>query len=526
MNVQRLNKIQHLFILQHLINLSITNNLKYNAKKYYALIFKLKINYMLNIYKLKQSNIKNDTTIKNQGISVKDTKYNPAFSREWYNSVYTFNKNTVKSLPSDDVYVSKLIKMHFNLFSKKLEGKTNIYSIRLRSRRKKVNRVFIAKPEFKHTNDKVIITLYIYNQELLNYEKKLSDLIGLEYLSIFNAKATKNNVNSKDKLHIIKNLYTRFIKEIKHLNTKYLNKENYSLFNVEKFSLLEFVKDLLIKLRLYLQLKKIIHLNKSKFNSIHIFFLRNLLKKVYGKNVEFNIVNLKNYRLNTSIFTQILAIKIKNKRSTPSNNINEIVSRVRLPYGKLITIPYNISNNSKKQNLIIRNTINNNYIKKIPYLELPEDYKVERVTRTNSLNDGLNLPKYTLNKVFIKKLKGDKLNSYLKYIYPKQYLIRSSATEELHIKSRNLENTVLDNIKNKAIGGIRIESAGRLARRISGRAVSFAMQKGTTRNVYSSYKGISSVLLRGNLNNNVDYIKSDYTAKLGSFGIKGWISSI
>jgi len=468
---------------------------------------------MLNIFKLKKSNIKNDITIKKNGEYVKTTNYYPPYSREWYNSVYTFNKNTIKILPNADVYVSKIIKAYFNLFSNKLEKKARVYNTLAKNRIAKVNRIFVGKPEFKHTNDKVIITLYIYNAELISYVNKLKKLRGLNFFNMFETRVTKTKIkHNKPKLHIIKDIYIKFFKQINILNTKYLNKINYSFFNIDKFIALNLIKKMVVKLKLYLHVKKIMHLNRSKFNSIHILFLRNSLRKIYGKNVEFNIVNLKRYHLNSSILTQIIAIKLKREKSKLALLIKNVLNKLNLPYKEKLEIPWNTFNDVNKQNLIVRNQLNNNYVKKIPNVEL----------YVNSLGSH----QFILNKVFIKKVRDDKLNNYLKSLYPKQYLINLSNEKEIYIKSRNLENTVLDNIKNKVISGIRIKSSGRLTKRITGRAVSIMKQTGTIKNVYSSYRGVSSVLLRGNLRHNVDFTKSDYVGNTGSFGLKGWIGSM
>ena len=475
---------------------------------------------MLNIYKQKKSNIKKEIIIKKEGVSVKDINYSPAHSREWVNSIYTFNKNTLKSLPSLDVYASKLIKSYFNLFSSTFEKKAMLYNTNIKNRISKVNRIFVAKPEFKHTNDKVTITLYIYNLELITYLNKMRKIKGLTSLNIFVSKGIKsiNNKmnNNTHKLYIIRDIYTKFLASLNALNVKYLNKGNLSILNMEKLTSLNFIKVILAKLKMYLDIKKLIHLNKSKFNSIHILFLRNSLKKIYGKDVEFNIVSLKRYNINSSILTQILNIKLKKRTTKFSTIMTKILSKVKIPYKTLLHIPLRKPDKWNRQNLIIRNTLSNNYVKKVPMIEL---------SNKDNLNKN-NMDESKLNKVYIKRIKNDNLNNYIKYLYPQQYLINMSAREELYLKSRNLENTVLENMKNKIVSGIRVEASGRLSRRLSGRASYDLKQKGTTRNVYASYKGISSVLLRGDLNYNVDYIKTDYKGVLGSFGLKGWISSI
>lgn len=84
----------------------------------------------------------------------------------------------------------------------------------------------------------------------------------------------------------------------------------------------------------------------------------------------------------------------------------------------------------------------------------------------------------------------------------------------------------MDSIKNKSITGIRIEAAGRLTRRNTAERSIFKLRyKGNLKNMDSSYKGFSSVLLRGHAKSNVQYTKLKSKRRIGSFGLKGWVSS-
>lgn len=53
-------------------------------------------------------------------------------------------------------------------------------------------------------------------------------------------------------------------------------------------------------------------LNQSKFNKLKFLpILTNILTKIIGKKIQYNIVNLKSITLHSDIFTQVLAIKLK-----------------------------------------------------------------------------------------------------------------------------------------------------------------------------------------------------------------------
>ena len=170
-----------------------------------------------------------------------------------------------------EAYASKLIKAYFNSFNSKLEDNIKFYNMRLKHRIFKLNKIFVGKPEFKHTSDKVIITLYVYNSELNYYINKIRKIENPLYKRtiIDNTMVSINDNN----LYTIKKLYTKFLSKISYLNSKYINKYNNGLFNLDKLFVLNLIKKMLIKIRLCLQIKKIKHINNNKYNSIHMLFI-------------------------------------------------------------------------------------------------------------------------------------------------------------------------------------------------------------------------------------------------------------
>src|SRR5947207_2930665 len=85
-----------------------------------------------------------------------------------------------------------------------------------------------------------------------------------------------------------------------------------------------------------------------------------------------------------------------------------------------------------------------------------------------------------------------------------------------------LEKKVLSNIRYKHVTGFRLEVSGRITRRYTAsRSVSKLRYKGNLLNIDSSYRGLSSVLLKGNLKSNVQHTKLKSKTRIGSFGIKG-----
>ncbi len=99
--------------------------------------------------------------------------------------------------------------------------------------------------------------------------------------------------------------------------------------------------------------------------------------------------------------------------------------------------------------------------------------------------------------------------------------ILSSIFSNHQIESDKRES-VLNSIKNKSITGVRIEAAGRLSKRHTASRSTFKLRyKGSLRNRDSSYRGLSSVVMRGNIKPNVQYTKLNSIVRIGSFGLKG-----
>jgi hypothetical protein len=88
------------------------------------------------------------------------SKHFPPAIKEWTNSVFTYNPNLTISLSVIDKMVIKLIKSYFNSYY--LEDVSKNHLPPKKRQLRVINKVYVSKPEFKHTNSKVIITLYIF----------------------------------------------------------------------------------------------------------------------------------------------------------------------------------------------------------------------------------------------------------------------------------------------------------------------------------------------------------------------------
>ena len=73
---------------------------------------------------------------------------------------------------------------------------------------------------------------------------------------------------------------------------------------------------------------------------------------------------------------------------------------------------------------------------------------------------------------------------------------------------------------------MRLEAGGRLTRRLTAsRSVFKIKNKGSLKNIYSSYNEFSTLMLKGFCKSNIQYTKINSKTRNGSFGLKGWISS-
>lgn len=100
----------------------------------------------------------------------------------------------MKLLPIKDKWVNKLIKTYYNFSPYLNKKKKKLSRLRIRFKRLSTNRIFVSKALMKHANNKIIITLYTYNRQInnINRKKKLKKTIKKIYL-----KKLRNNIRYK-----------------------------------------------------------------------------------------------------------------------------------------------------------------------------------------------------------------------------------------------------------------------------------------------------------------------------------------
>ena len=406
-------------------------------------------------------------------------RYFPSATKEWFNSVYAYNSNYIKNLPIVDKNLTILIKSYFNLFLKKKY--LNFKPMTVRFKRLSLNNILVSRAELKHTSNKVIITLYVYNEEkrlLLKKIKRLELLLFSDFK--LSSKTIKNRpLSIQNKLFFLEKQILYLAKESNNIN--YNNPLHIDLIK-------ETLEKEIMAIAYY---KLLLSLNKAKFEDKFIENLKTFVSKLYNKEVEFNIVNLKTLYFNSDIFTQAIATKIKNRKNKLLRVLKSSLYLVKLPRINKIREKYGKDN------------------RELLWLNKVKNLKV-------------NINTFKVNK--------DKLSNLLFDVLPlEQDKIKTlpMGIESLDNKCNSkIENFVLNSLKHKAMAGARLEAKGRLTKRFTASRSVFKIKwKGSLKNIESSYKGLSSVILRGHFKSNLQYSTINSKTRNGAFGLKGWISS-
>ncbi len=397
-------------------------------------------------------------------------KHFPSSIRYWDSSIFMYNNNTLSLIPNISRLAIKFIRNYFYLYNKNIERKIRRKKIYNRRRKLSINRIFLSKGEFKHTNNKVIITLYIYNKQKNNYLLKLKkryinkfliNILSFKKNNIIKSLSSRKNILS-NKLILLKKLkkitingtlalieanifkprVARILKDL-HQKKK-INKFKVVSKYVNKFYK-KFIKKSLRRLFIYTYYRRLIYVNNSRFNYTYLQYIKNKLQVLFNKNIEFNFINLKYFYLNSNILSESILLKIRKNRRRLMRHISNLEKKVII----------------RKKRVILGEIIK---------------------------KENLNTKKYLYN-------------------------------------NRLLYKNIVKNLKYKHIAGFRLEANGRLNKRYTAsRSINKVKYKGNLLNIDSSYKGLSSVLLRNNLNSNLQYTKLNSKTRIGSFGLKGWVS--
>lgn len=332
---------------------------------------------MLNILTKKQNIFKNnslkyykkDEVQSNLNLSLnKDgyekTIYYPHSTKEWFNSVYSYNKSYVKSLIAKNVILNNLFKNYLNMF----ENKIRILFKRRRSNkiRYSANKVYVSRAELKHTNTKLLITLYTYNKQKSFIERTIRKLIKL---TIYKKHIIENNlINIAVYKHKLEFMFTRFfyLKKWKNilfektnnllkniiLNLKKKYVKSYKMYNYNRS-----LKKIYKFEQLFINNANLINFNKSKVNNLLLNLnnlgLISLIEKLYGKNVRIKIVELKSIHLNSDVFSEAVALKLRDRKNKAVRVLRKaILQMVKIPDLHTLITFYDRIENMNKNNIL------------------------------------------------------------------------------------------------------------------------------------------------------------------------------
>ena len=458
------------------------------------------------------------------------TKHFSPAAQEWFNNIYSYNHNYIKSLPVADTNLIKLLKNYFNfqINSKVLK----IKGIPTRFKRLSTKKVFVGKGELKHTSSKVVITFYVHNTEKIY----LARAVKLVFKSLYNPKSRLNKFITKDKNnkeivsynrpftleeylalpdhynkwyidHIasyieVKNLYLsnlllQYKILIKLVNIKAATQkdltnifiplcENIHYLNHPSFN------SYMLKVRTFYlsglnRFRYLLQFNYVKFTKPFIFELTRLVQSIYNKKVEFNIVNLKKMHLNSDIFTQAVSLKLRNRDNKLYRILKSSLRKIKLP---------SVNRLSERENKFNK-----------------EEFLINKIRNKNITS-------------MFKDNANDPLSNVLLDCFPLANNLKVNNLKKSKERSISLINYVLKYLKHVKMAGIRIEAKGRLTRRFTASRSVFKMKwKGGLKNVDSSFKGLSTTMLRGNVKSNVQYSMISSKNRNGAFGVKGWVSN-
>ena len=118
---------------------------------------------------------------------VGNIRYFPPATREWKNSVYSYNQNYMKNLPIYNIIINNLIKNYFNLYFKRefLGAKYIHIPEFIKKKRFSLRKIFVSKAEVKHTNSKALINIFIYNKQKKYYWNYLVGIFLFIYIKIY-----------------------------------------------------------------------------------------------------------------------------------------------------------------------------------------------------------------------------------------------------------------------------------------------------------------------------------------------------
>nr|YP_010129771.1 ribosomal protein S3 [Corynespora cassiicola]QPZ49920.1 ribosomal protein S3 [Corynespora cassiicola]UFY98812.1 ribosomal protein S3 [Corynespora cassiicola]UFY98828.1 ribosomal protein S3 [Corynespora cassiicola] len=309
---------------------------------------------MLTIFKKKKRNA--EENLVNSSININKSKsdndeynkiiYYPSSSKEWFNSIYSYNNSYSKSLIAMDVVLNDLFRSYFNMLENKI--RKTFKRRRDNKTRYSANRIYVSRTELKHTNTKLLISLYVYNKQKSSIERYIRKLIkwtiekeNLVKEKIIHGKEQKKNRLTyilKDKFFIFRKWKMVFFKKMDNLSKHLivtLKKRDLKAYNLPTYNFRTLKKIIRLQ-QIFFNHIKLINFNKYKFTNLVLnlnnFGLISIIQKMYNKNVEIKVVELKSIHLNSDVFSSAVALKLRDRK-------NKAVTILRKAVLQMVKIP-------------------------------------------------------------------------------------------------------------------------------------------------------------------------------------------
>ena len=496
----------------------------------------LKIKYKVNALTLyKDSRTPKNKLIKPVNVfnNTYKTRHFMPYISEWASSAYCYNRNVTKMLPSLDLSAYNLIKSYFDLYIIKHNNKKKTKEWRIKTKKSSTKRLLSSKPSMKHTNDRVNITVYTYDRSSAHYTGKREDMFSLDqlegnYFAFFK--------NLKKIYLLLENKLERKLKDIYfkgYLRNAIINKHKLSFSNNTEYynrilvhdetnimrtknnpifisllkkelavvfgkNLNDYIKKVMWDEIISICYQQFIRFEQSKYEKQHIQLLIALLENVYDKKVVLDIINLKYYYNNSSIFSNVFMTKLNMKKNKINNLLGLALHNFDIPPVDKTKIYEEMYNRKRfKQNAFLKNWVSHNYPIHKEFTDINANNN-DMIDTTLKVDSNMYSAIDSIDQV--KKLQVDKSNTNL--------------------------YKIMDSLKNKFTKGIKIEIAGRLSKRSTSQRSVYKMKyKGNVRNIDSSNKKLPTILLRGYDRSNLVYTKSKSISRTGTFGLTTSLSS-
>ena len=325
----------------HTATIHVFTNLILNSKIRTLNLFRKKVKNNLMYISLNtdyKENSKIETS--SERYEYKKMIFYPFSPKEWFNSIYSYQKSYIKPLIIFDKIIYTLVKIYLNM----LKYKKHPFKRRRHNRiRYSANKIYSGRAELLHTNSKIHIILYLYNKPKAAIKRNIRKIVTLRkfYRFIYKNKVKyipyyKNRIffSLKKKFFVFKKWNTVCFKPIYNMLNYFLLRKNY-LFKPYKINYRLLKKFFKLQKRFF-NTKKSIDFNKYKLNNLSVSFrnlgLISMIEKLYDKSVIINFVEKKSIHLNSDIFASAVALKLRNRK-------NKAIRVLRKAIVKMVTIP-------------------------------------------------------------------------------------------------------------------------------------------------------------------------------------------